>query len=416
MQEGTGVKNEQRPVVIVSIVTALCLLGDSMLYIVLPLYWKEAGLTSLWEVGVLLSVNRFVRLPLNPFIGWLYKSITLRTGLIAAVLLGALTTIGYGVWHGFWLWLVLRCTWGLAWSLLRMGGFFTVISYSCPSNRGHLMGIYNGLYRLGSLFGMLLGGVLAPIIGLSQVALLFGMASFIGIPFITAYISREKASETASQPAHKKIQASYLSKPVIKVVVSGLWISLLFQGLLTSTLSFVIDSHYSQTILLFGLVISATTLSGTLQAARWVWEPFLASRFGRWSDGPRGRVPLLIVSLLCSAVGFALIPIQLPLFFWIVVILLVMVAATSLTTLIDALASDLAKHSAVITVMTIHSVALDLGAALGPMLGYWFIELENGLLFTYLGGAFMFLLITCWWYHPKSRGKTQTVQTAELNE
>ena len=402
MEEGVKNKYERKPVIIVSIVTALCLLGDSMLYIVLPIYYKEAGLTSLWEVGVLLSVNRFVRLPLNPLIGWLYKTITLRAGLIAAVVLGALTTIGYGVWHGFWAWLLLRCMWGLAWSLLRMGGFFTVINYSGSSNRGHLMGIYNGLYRLGSLFGMLLGGFLAPLIGLPYVALLFGIASLIGLPFITAYISREKAIETASQSPHKKIQVRHLSKPVIKVVVSGLCISMLFQGLLTSTLSFVIDSHYSQTIFLWGLAIGATTLSGSLLAARWTWEPFLASRFGRWSDGPRGRVPLLIISLFCAAIGFTLIPLQLPLFLWIFVILLVLVSATSLTTLIDALASDVAKHSSAVTVMTTHSVALDLGAALGPTIGYWFIELKHGVLITYLGGALLFLLISGWWY-PKQK-------------
>lgn len=44
--------NRQQPVTVIAIVTALCLLGDSMLYIVLPIYWKEAGLTALWEVGL----------------------------------------------------------------------------------------------------------------------------------------------------------------------------------------------------------------------------------------------------------------------------------------------------------------------------------------------------------------------------
>lgn len=38
--------NRQQPVTVIAIVTALCLLGDSMLYIVLPIYWKEAGLTA----------------------------------------------------------------------------------------------------------------------------------------------------------------------------------------------------------------------------------------------------------------------------------------------------------------------------------------------------------------------------------
>ncbi|WBJ56525.1 hypothetical protein PALA45_00339 [Pseudomonas aeruginosa] len=36
-----------RPVVIVALVTALCLAGDSMLYIALPIYWHEVGLEAL---------------------------------------------------------------------------------------------------------------------------------------------------------------------------------------------------------------------------------------------------------------------------------------------------------------------------------------------------------------------------------
>jgi len=49
-----------RPIVVIALLTAVCLIGDSMLYVVLPTHWKEVGLFSLWEVGILLSVNRLV--------------------------------------------------------------------------------------------------------------------------------------------------------------------------------------------------------------------------------------------------------------------------------------------------------------------------------------------------------------------
>jgi hypothetical protein len=60
----------KKPVVVIALITAVCLLGDTMLYIVLPVYWQSFGLTSLF--GILLSINRIIRLPLNPIIGWLY--------------------------------------------------------------------------------------------------------------------------------------------------------------------------------------------------------------------------------------------------------------------------------------------------------------------------------------------------------
>ncbi|WP_172414395.1 MFS transporter [Candidatus Desulfovibrio trichonymphae] len=144
----------RRHISVFALVTALCLMGDSMLYTVLPVYFQQAGLTSLWEVGALLSVNRLVRLPLNPFIGRLYSRISERTGVCIAMLLGILTTLSYGFLQGLVWWVLARCVWGLAWSLLRLGSLFCILKISTPTTRG----LYNGLYRLGSLAGMLGGG------------------------------------------------------------------------------------------------------------------------------------------------------------------------------------------------------------------------------------------------------------------
>ncbi len=57
-----GKEGATRRVIVLSLITAACLIGDSMLYIVLPVHFAEAGLGSLWEVGIILSANRLVRL------------------------------------------------------------------------------------------------------------------------------------------------------------------------------------------------------------------------------------------------------------------------------------------------------------------------------------------------------------------
>src|SRR5690606_42151075 len=57
----------------------------------------------------------------------------------------------------------------------------------------------------------------------------------------------------------------------------------------------------SSTVELLGVLLSATALSGLLSSARWAWEPWLASRMGRWSDGPHGRLPMLVGFLLLGA-------------------------------------------------------------------------------------------------------------------
>lgn len=93
-----------------AVVSAFCLTGDTMLYIALPLFWQECGLTALWQVGVLLAVNRLVRLPLNPLVRLLYTRIDQRTGMALAVVLAASTTLLYGVAQSFALWPLLLCS------------------------------------------------------------------------------------------------------------------------------------------------------------------------------------------------------------------------------------------------------------------------------------------------------------------
>ena len=58
---------KSRPTVLVSLVLALALPADSLLYAMLPLHAAEFGL-SLATAGVLLSANRIVRLAAYPML------------------------------------------------------------------------------------------------------------------------------------------------------------------------------------------------------------------------------------------------------------------------------------------------------------------------------------------------------------
>lgn len=119
--------NRHAPIAIAWI-TGICLLGDSMLYIVLPVYGlQQYGLDSFWQIGLLLSVNRLVRLPLGPLLGWLYARMPVRVGITAAVAAANLTTLAFGAGSGFPLLLAARALWGAAWSLLRIGGYLIIL-------------------------------------------------------------------------------------------------------------------------------------------------------------------------------------------------------------------------------------------------------------------------------------------------
>lgn len=390
--------HNEKVITMVAIITALSLLGDSMLYIALPIFWREAGLDSIWQVGILLSINRFIRLPFGPIAGWIYKKISLRTGLIIAIIIGAFTTLGYGLFKGFIAWVILRGLWGIAWSFFRIGGLSSVAFYADENHRGAAMGLYNGIYRLGSLFGMLLGGLLVPWLGLSFVSLAFGFLTLLGLPLIIYFFAADSHSQTEKKINSQSIPFTFVFKRKLLVIISGFLITLFVQGVLTSTLSSIIEHHYGQKISLFGLIIGVTFLSGLIQSARWMWEPFLARRIGIWSDGISGRVPVFIFSLIFTAVSFGLISSSLPLGVWIFSALAVMVGATAISTLTDAIAIDAAKSANVVSFLTLYSIVQDVGAALGPFLSYMLIELNNGFIYLYWGGTFVFIALGLLWF------------------
>lgn len=360
----------KRPIVIIALLTAVCLVGDSMLYVVLPTHLEEAGLSSLWQVGMLLSINRLVRLPLNPLIGFLYTKISARTGVLIAVLLAFFTTLSYGLVQGFIPLLIARSLWGVAWGFLRLGAYFTILEYATDTTRGKSMGLYNGLYRLGSLVGMLAGGLLADFYGLSFTAIFFSFVTLSCLPVVFIVIKPTAQGMVAEHASNERDFSLWSNRNVLSILTVGMFFALIYQGIVTSTLSYLIEIYNGSVVYIFGCVLGASSLAGILQAIRWGFEPFLAPLLGSLSDGKAGRYPLLLLSTGLASLLFALVCFQLPLWVWLAILLLLQATATSLTTIADALAADTASHGAKIKIMTTYSLLIDLGAALGPMLAY----------------------------------------------
>jgi MFS family permease len=391
----------RKQVVVISLLTAACLLGDSMLYIALPIRWAEAGLDSLWQVGLLLSVNRIVRLPLNPLVAWVYQKLHIRPAMLIAVLLAIVTTAGYGLCYGFFAWLALRCLWGVSWGLLRMGAQFAILDVSDDDNRGYYMGTYNGLYRLGSLFGMLAGGVLADSWGLQPVALLFAGVTAAALPFLFRYVPKGKTNFQSADLSAAAAASLWRDRQVLWTMATGLYISMLYAGIFASTVSYLVVRQYAENVTLLGMTIGAAAIAGTLQALRWAWEPWLAPLVGRISDGRISRRHFLAYALVCAAVFFALIPVHMPLGLWILLLVGVQLTATALTTLSDTLAADRAAQSpsAKAAIVTFYTISIDAGAAIGPMFAY-LMNSAAGMSVVYLGGALLLLAFAAKWLLP----------------
>lgn len=404
----------KKEVLRISWITALCLTGDSMLYIVLPLYWKEAGLDSLVQVGILLSVNRLVRLPLNPIVSRIYRHISLRQGMLAAVVLAILTTASYGFIHTFPLWIAARCVWGLAWSFLRLGSYYAILELCRDRNEGRLFGLYNGHYRLGSLVGMLLGGTLAEMLGLRAIAWLLCAATVCGVPFLLRGLRiddvQKKSVRLAEAPVPIPRQhsgtAAFMTmlktKDIPWLLAAALGSAMIYEGMLTSTLSNYAETRQASMTVL-GFTLGGAFIAGGLQALRWGWGPFLSPFIGSLSDRQSNKARLLTWTMGIAAAMLLLFPLPLPTWSWIAAAVGLLMTSTCTTTLMDALAGSvsgtLSLHNRR-TVMTAYSVTLDVGAALGPAISFWVVQ-QAGYPAVYWGAAAMWLGLCCCFFVVK---------------
>ena len=366
-----AVDENKKHIIAFAVITALCLIGDSMLYIVLPVHASDLGL-SLWEVGIILSVNRIVRLPLNPCIGWFYSHVSERAGILIAIALAAGTTLSYGFLPNLLFWILARCVWGVAWTLLRLGSLFCILKLSSAANRGHYTGLYNGLYRLGSLVGMFLGGILADTFGMRTTAVAFGAAT--ALAFVLALRAIPKGKGDREHGAGGGILASLAlaanDRRVLWIVATGGLVAFMIQGVIASTLSKLIEVHTAGGITLFGAALGASSLAGFFQAMRWGWEPWLAPLAGRLSDCRFGRPQVLCWAFGAGSCAFALLALPLPLPPWFLCLLCMQLTATVLTTIADAAAADAATVSGGRSMLMGYALIVDVGAAVGPLVAY----------------------------------------------
>ncbi|GAA0135350.1 MFS transporter [Paenibacillus sp. YSY-4.3] len=392
-------KNKNR-VIGIALLTGVAVLGDAMLFVVLPIYWREFGLNAVWQIGILLSINRFIRLPINPLVGLFYKHFQLRTGVLLALSIAIITTASHGLLHQFWVLLIMRACWGVGWSLLRLGGFLSVVSISNDTNRGRYIGLYNGLWGLGSLCGMLCGGFLVDQTSISFVTLLFSIIGVLFFPLVWFMIplQTEYKEQDSSHLAGTRVVSSYL----LLILITGGSVGLIIFGLFSSTLSPLIGRSYTSEWNIFSLVIGAATLTGIVQAIRWGWEPFIAPLFGRIIDSSRSKYRLLLLPLFLAGCLFILLGSLESIGLLLIFLLIFQMSSTLLVTATDTFAANAAARTDRIKAMTLYTIFVDVGAALGPLLSYFIMSVYDVSTVYFIAGGFLLLMSLVWFIFAKS--------------
>ena len=360
------------PIVAAAGAVAVTLLGDQMLYTVMPASPQRWTL-SIAAVGVLLSANRFIRLLSNPLAAVLFHRYGVHAPFAVAMAATVVITAAYGWLTSFWLLLAARCAWGVCWSVLRLGGQWTVLDEATDADRGRLMGWYTAVTRSGAVGGALLGGLLAEAIGHRLTLTAFAVVTaLVGLAWHFATRqhpgARPPTSARSSLAEFIEVARVLRDRALLLVSVSGLVVGMVSAGLLGAALGFYFRAMYGDQIALGPLTIGAAAFTGVMLGLRSLSDVTTGPIAGAISDRV-GRVTGTIVAILISAVSVAVLALATTLWLALIAILVAFVSAAAALVQLQTAAGDLAPPSMRAAVLSAYATFQDLGAALGPLLG-----------------------------------------------
>ena len=279
----------------VALVVSASNLGDSLLYVALPLMYPSFGL-SIVHVGILLSANRLVRFVSNTFAGYVYGRKSLKRMLIVAIIAAFFINLSYGYIEGFLPFLIMRLCWGITWSFLRLGGYLSVIAYSDESNRGRSMGIYQSISGIGFISGGLVGGILLDSWGFTSAINVLAFGTFLVIPIAFSLTDKKIESVEPDQGHGFDIKTLIGNSEVLSIGI-GVMLTRLFLGsLISSTLSLYLAQVLgSEGIILLGWEVGIATLTGFLLSFRLFSKFILGPIVGVLSDRFGGQRTMVIL-------------------------------------------------------------------------------------------------------------------------
>ena len=362
------------PTIAVGMAVAFSLFGDMAMYVVLPVAYADLGLTA-FQVGVLLSVNRWVRLITNHVAERLLRRYGRKLLFPAALALGSLLAAGYSIAPAFLVLVALRVTWGVCWSFIRHTGVTTTVSLAGADRAGSRMGIYVGIVQVGFVGGTLVSGALFDAAGFRTTFLFAAAVSLAAVPVgFAGSTRRARVAERPRKPTGD-------GRGALLLEARGFIVALVGTGLIMSTLGFLLRSRFGAVVPVGSLVIGVTTINGVLLAGRYVingiGSPLFGAAIDRYGLGGVQITGFVVAALSLFAAGLLeatalLIPL--------ILVFFVGAAVARLSVEAQAAVSGARAYSRMAT-------ATDLGSAVGPLLGWLGIEIAESAPVFWIGGG-----------------------------
>ena len=391
----------------VSAVVALSLLGDALLYAVLPAEPGQFGVL-VWQVGVLLGINRFVRLITNELAGRLVQRRRSNRPLIWAVVAGSLITASYALPIGFWGLLVARIAWGACWSLFRVEGYVSALVLASDRNRGRVFAVYQAITRAGQGGGVLVGGFLSDLLGIPRTFLFFSICTFCGLFLVlkAPLQGPEPAAERTPDLNAQRDPETTLGKSTrtgLRRWPLGLWGCALAVTMTEQMVANLTGRFVAQRIgPALPITVGIASLTGLLLSFRSFGSFFLGPAAGFISDRfGRKRLMTILVVLQCIFIaGIAFLNLWQLL---VACLLLQFACAISARLIIYTMAGDMAPDTGKALHMSRFATFVDLGTALGPAIAFA-LYARNGFLPVALLAWLLLcgLLILLWCCFPKA--------------
>jgi DHA1 family inner membrane transport protein len=267
-----------------SAILSLALLGDALIYAVLPAYAEDFGLTLPW-VGVMLSANRFVRVFAYGMIARLTYKIGVRRMCLGAAVLATVSTALYGIGEGPVVILLARIMWGLTYAALILVTLVYSVEYRAEV--GVRVGVGRAIQRAGPIAALFIGAWMVGQVGPNNAFLILAIPTALAIP-IALTLPRHHTSETRDE----KPPSLARPKPIdILFFLQGYGVD----GVFAISITLIFARESSLAVAVMG--------GGALLAMRHFGEAIAAPLFG-WIADKYGARRVFILSGVLTVVGF----------------------------------------------------------------------------------------------------------------
>ena len=377
-----------RPAVPVALVVAASLLGDTFLYTVLPVSAARLGVAPLM-VGIVLSVNRWVRLFTNPLAARLYARWPAGRLVLVAIVVAAASTALYVEPAWVLVFLGARCVWGFAFSLLRLGSIVSAVD-EAGEGAGRRLGETRAIWGVGYLAGALYAPLAVEAVGWELAvagAAVLTLVAGIGPAVVAASWRRTVAIEVGD------VRIRLRDARLVLLLVIGAAQLAVSAGIQGVAGGLRIAELFPAGAGVLGVVIPATFIAGafvlTQRVAQVVWQPFA----GRFADRAIDATFFAAAIVVAAGVGALTLPLD-------AVTFVVAGGAAYFAGLNGAIVAELAVARLASSadrprVLAAFHTAQDAGAAAGAFAGGALAALGTGVALG-VGVALVVLTIPAW--------------------